>query len=410
MRTAQQELRRGHQPDLHQQRLARRVDPVRIFEHDHRRLAQEARKERGGAFADKLFAAAVPIELMQYLLKHKADLSPDFARLWKAAGEKTKGSWTEVFGNSPATDELFMAWQYARYLEHMTAAGKAVHALPVFTNTWLVQPEDKLPGDYPSGGPQALTFDIWKAGAPSIDMNCPDISRPGFDEIVAQFHRPNNTLFIPEGIGIASGVANAFLAIGGHNSLGYSVFGVDNTARLVSFKPPPGTPMPTDLESLPLTRGYAVLNNLTPMILKHQSEGTIAAAWLNKTQTSQDIALGDYTIKVELRRSSRDQSLLSELGYAIIMKLDKDDYVIAGSDIQVTFTPRTPGPAIVGLADAEIGSYQDGQWLAARKLNGDDILLNYKLAQQAELGQSGSGLRFLPGAPTIQRVSLYRYQ
>jgi hypothetical protein len=43
-------------------------------------------------------------------------------------------------------------------------------------------------------------------------------------------------------------------------------------------------------------------------------------------------------------------------------------------------------------------------------VNGDDILLNYMLADQAQIGQSGSGLRFLPGAPTVQRVVLYRYQ
>ena len=31
------------------------------------------------------------------------------------------------------------------------------------------------------------------------------------------------------------------------------------------------------------------------------------------------------------------------------------------------------------------------------------------VAEQAEINQSGSGLRFLPGPPVIQRVTLYRY-
>jgi hypothetical protein len=78
--------------------------------------------------------------------------------------------------------------------------------------------------------------------------------------------------------------------------------------------------------------------------------------------------------------------------------------------MQVTFSPRTPGPAIAGIADAELGSFVDGRWLASRKVNGDDILLNYDLLGQSVLDQSGSGLRFLPGAPVIQRVRLYRYQ
>lgn len=34
----------------------------------------------------------------------------------------------------------------------MTEAGQAVYPLPVFTNTWSVQPEDKAPGDYPTSG------------------------------------------------------------------------------------------------------------------------------------------------------------------------------------------------------------------------------------------------------------------
>ena len=45
--------------------------------------------------------------------------------------------------------------------------------------------------------------------------------------------------------------------------------------------------------------------------------------------------------------------------------------------------PRTPGPAIVGIADAETGTYRNGRWQPGRKMNGDDILLNYDLADAA---------------------------
>jgi len=94
-----------------------------------------------------------------------------------------------------------MAWNYARYLDQVTQAGKAEYPLPVFTNTWIVQPEDNGPGDYPSGGPEPLVIDIWKAGAPSIDINAPDVYRPNFAEWVERFHRDNNPLFIPESRG-----------------------------------------------------------------------------------------------------------------------------------------------------------------------------------------------------------------
>ncbi|MES1180656.1 MAG: beta-galactosidase, partial [Verrucomicrobiota bacterium] len=121
------------------------------------------------AAADAAFAKPVPAELMSYLVQHKDGLMPEFRAVWEKAGFKTAGNWEEVFGVGPATDEIFMAWNYARYMNRITAAGKAEYPLPVYTNTWIVQPEDKGSGDYPSGGPEPHVLDIWRAGAPAID-------------------------------------------------------------------------------------------------------------------------------------------------------------------------------------------------------------------------------------------------
>jgi hypothetical protein len=360
--------------------------------------------------ADAAFAAAVPTELTSYLAQHRSQLSPALAKRWTAAGAKTVGTWTELFGPGSATDELFMAWHYARFMGRMAAAGKGAYALPVFTNSWIVQPEDQAPGDYPSGGPQPLTLDIWKAGAPAIDLNCPDIYLPNFTDHVAAFHRADNPLFVPESRGDAAGVANAFYAIGAHASLGYSPFGIDEAGRLLVLRPVPGDQQPTELETLPLARGYALLRDLTPFILAHQSAGTIGASWLNKESPAQSIDLGDYTLNVELRRSSRDQGILTDLGYALVLALAPDEFLVAANDVQITFTPRTPGAPIASIADAETGTVVAGHWHPGRQLSGDDILLNYHLAQQAELHQSGSGLRFGPDGPTLQRVKLYRYR
>lgn len=138
--------------------------------------------------ANAAFAGPVPDELLVHLRKNKEHLSPGLRKVWVDAEFKIPPTWAQAFGTGPEADELFMAWHFARYMGRMTAAGKAVYPLPVFTNTWIVQPEDKGPGDYPSGGPQPLSLDIWKAGAPAIDLNCPDIYLPNFDEHVASFH------------------------------------------------------------------------------------------------------------------------------------------------------------------------------------------------------------------------------
>lgn len=366
-------------------------------------------RDRGEA-ANAAFARPVPAELMTHLARQGDHLSPRLAELWNGAGAKTAGTWTEVFGNTPATDELFMAWHYAQYLEHLAAAGKRAYALPVFTNTWIVQPEDRGPGDYPSGGPQPLSLDVWRAGAPSIDLNCPDIYLPNFPDHVAAFHRPDNPLFVPESRGDAAGVANAFYAIGRHASLGYSPFGIDNPGRLRVLRPADKDTGPIVLEQTPLARGYAVLRQLTPLILEHQARSTITAAWLTKEHPKADIALGGHTLTFELRRNRRNPSETADFGYALAMAEGTDGYLIAGTDVQVTFTPLAAGRSIAGIAEASRGSIVDGKWQVERQMSGDDILLDYALAKAAENRQSGSGLLFGADGPTVQRVKLYHYQ
>ena len=87
-----------------------------------------------------------------------------------------------------------------------------------------------------------------------------------------------------------------------------------------------------------------------------------------------------------------------------------DEYVVAGNDIQISFTPNTPGPAIAGLASVEEGNYKDGQWIPGRRLNGDAIMLDYDLSAMALQNKTGSGLKFRGDGPGIQRVKLYRYR
>lgn len=365
-------------------------------------------RDRGEA-ANAAFAQPVPAALMDHLDRHRARLSPTLLARWQAAGAKTAGTWTDVFGAGPLTDELFMAWHFGRYLEAMAAAGKRAYPLPVFTNTWIVQPEDRGPGDYPSGGPQPHSLDVWKAAAPSIDLNCPDIYLPNFPDHVAAFHRPDNPLFVPESRGDAAGVANAYYAVGQHAALGYSPFGIDHTGRLLALRPEPGASGPLALEHTPLARGYAVLRELTPLILEHQARGTIGAAWLTKTAPRQEITLGGHRLTVELRRNRRNPSETAELGYVLAIALAPDEYVIAGTDVQVTFTPDTADHSIAGIANASRGTFVDGEWRPHRQMSGDDILLDYDTAKAAVNRQSGSGLRFGPEGPFIQRVQLYRY-
>lgn len=362
------------------------------------------------AAADAAFAGAVPAQLTYFLTANHPGLRPELRKAWEAAGARTTGTWEEVFGSSPATDERFMAWNYAHYMDRLAAAGKAEYPVPVFTNTWIVQPEDKVPGDYPSGGPEPHVLDIWRAGAPHIDINCPDIYLPTFNEWVARFNQNGNTLFVPESRGDAAGVANAYYAIGRHLGLGYSPFGIDDAGRLLALRPEPGQSAPPTLDALPLPKGYAVLRQLAPAILDGQARGMITASSLTSAHPMEDVVLGDYTVQFNLLRNFRNPDQTPPFGYGLAIATGPNEYLVSGCDIQVTFVPNKPGPPIAGLAHVEAGVFVDGKWMAGRILNGDDVLVNYHLAEAAAQGQSGSALRF-PGAggPTIQRVTLYRY-
>ncbi|MCM3873971.1 MAG: DUF5597 domain-containing protein [Pyrinomonadaceae bacterium] len=348
------------------------------------------------AAANEAFAKPVPKELMSYLQKQKGNLLPELLQLWEAAGSKTSGTWEEVFGQGTATDEVFMAWHYARFTGRLAEAGKAEYPLPMFVNAWIVQPEDKGPGDYPSGGPVAHVHDIWRAGAPQLDILAPDIYLPNFPEIVASYSRSRNPMFIPESRAGAGGAANAFYAIGQHGAMGYSPFAIEERE--------------TDLENGPMTKAYNVLAQLSPLILEHQAKGSIAGVWLTKDKPVQQVELGSYALGFELRRNRRTPSEGAELGYAIVLATGPDEYVVSGMDVQVTFALNPAAHQIVGLLSVEEGAYVSGRWIAGRRLNGDEVQLRYDLSVAAQSNQSGAGLRFPAGGPTIQRVKLYRYQ
>ncbi len=359
--------------------------------------------------ANLAYEQAVPRELLNYLDKNRNLLLPELDKIWRAAGQRTSGTWEEVFGKGQATDEIFTAWNYARFLGSMAEAGKKEYALPLFVNAWLIQPEDKAPGDYPSGGPVAPMHDIWRAGAPQIDMLCPDVYLRDFPGILSEYSRSGNPVFIPESFGDAGGIANAFYAVGQQGAIGYSPFGIDSALRLNTMTGAAGTPAAGELKSRPFSQGYALLQQLAPLILEHQAKGSIGAAWLSGERQSQKVKLGGFILEFSPWRNMRTGKK-AEMAYGLAMALSADEFLVAGSDLQVTFTPDTPGPEIAGILSVEEGRMENGRWVPGRRLNGDEVQLRYDLSLAAAEGQSGAGLRFSSGSPTIQRVRLYRYR
>jgi hypothetical protein len=338
--------------------------------------------------ANQAFAGPVPKELMDYLQKHKDTLISEFRQLWEAAGSKTSGTWEEVFGKGVATDQAFMAWNYARYVGRVAQAGKAEYPLPMYVNAAVmpfarVQPLDSAH----SGGPLAQLMDVWRAGGPQIDILSPDIY--GNDEFfvstTASFARSGNPLFIPESGGGREGAVRALYAFGRHNAIGFSPFGIDGSR----------TP-DTDLIA-----GYDLFAQLAPLILAHQGTATISAVLLNQNNPSQKIQVGNYAVEAAALRprampgAPPPQATLPSAS-AIFIAVGPDEYYVASSGgMTVSFSPNTPGPSLAGLGTVEEGSFVDGRWVPGRQLAGDET------GQGAYLSLRNLG---------IQRVTLYRYE
>ena len=148
---------------------------IREVDRSHRVIMVQVENEIGifgdsrdrSPLANKAFAAPVPAELMDYLQKHKDELHPDLRKVWEAAGSKTSGTWEEVFGKGPEGDEIFMAWNYARYVNRVAEAGKKEYPVPMFVNVWGTQGW----GKGPRGEAIDHVHDIWRAGAPQVDMS-----------------------------------------------------------------------------------------------------------------------------------------------------------------------------------------------------------------------------------------------
>ena len=361
--------------------------------------------------ADQAFKSDMPKVLVDYLVDHKDTLIPELRELWETNGFKTSGTWEEIFGpgkpanlkipvrtlSPPLTeeehetgwrklhwpvDEIFMAWNYARYVNKVAAAGKAEYNIPMYVNAWLQQRDHAWPGTYPSGGPVPQVHDIWRAGAPAIDILAPDLYVPEFAEACARFNRGGNPLFIPETRGGIAGAANVFYAVGQHDAMCFSPFGIDSMA-------------PTNAG--PLAQSYAALSQLSPLILANQGQGKMAGVLVTANEPSQSVTLGGYMIQAKLAGRGN-----AEVAGAIIISTGPDEFFVAGKGLDILFEPNTPGDLPLAAIDfVDEGTFSGEKWMPARRLNGDEVHTSTF---------DGTGLKLYGPAISIQHLKLHRYR
>ncbi|MGE4586205.1 MAG: DUF5597 domain-containing protein [Mangrovibacterium sp.] len=352
--------------------------------------------------AEKAFYGPVPREVINYLTENKTAMSPELYQVWKANGFKTSGNWEDVFGKSFVdtdswkalsfyTEELFMAYHYARYIGYVAAEGKKEYNLPMYCNAWLKQPDYPWTGRFPGGGPLAEVMDMWKIAAPAIDFISPDVYYKDFQWVMEQYHRLDNPMFIPETRGGATGASNLLFAIGEYNIMGFSPFGVD------------GYPGP---ENNPLADTYSLLNEMSGLILQNQGVGTMLGILVNEEKPYQEFEMGDYVVMADPMKSRRPAGQQPDYDHGtpssggLIIQLGRDQFIVLGRDLNVRFKLKEPGELpYIGVDHVDEGVFKDGKWIPGRRLNGDETHCSTF---------SGTGLKM--GGMSIQEITLYRYK
>ncbi|KAN0095976.1 glycoside hydrolase family 35 protein [Hyaloscypha variabilis] len=331
----------------------------------------------GSSNANKRFSESVPAPLIKHLSTKWDTLHRDLKRnlqVFKALG-KSSGSWEAVFGKSQQTDELFMAYHYAIYVEIVAAAGKKEYALPLYTNVWqnyvgddgdnaftVVAGGGGAPGDYPSGGGVSNVLDIWLAFAPSLDFIAPDIYLNDYSTSCAKYRHLNQPLFIPEQRRDDYGARRIWKAFGSYQAIGTSPFGIDTLEPTTN----------------PFTKHYGLLASIKDIILEaHRNPGSSIGFFFDELlpsghDSSPPTVAQFGSFSVSIQRSFVFGKPAP--GAGMLIHLSDAKFLLIGWGFQAVFTSTSPKSTFTGILrfEEKIPDPETGKLGKGRSLNGDE--------------------------------------
>ncbi len=372
--------------------------------------------------ADEVYQKGVPQELICYLKKNEKTLHPWLKERLNTQRLtlNTKHSWQEVFGNDIYTDEIFMAYYYAKYVGRLCETARRYTQMPLYVNA-AMNSRGRTPGQYPAAGPLAHLIDLWQCGAPQLLCLAPDIYDTGFKGWAAQYALPNNRLFIPESRCCENSGARALYAFGEHQALGFSPFAIDQAS-------------PNEAESI--TKAYALLRQMAP-ILSHQREKAGRGQYgLLFDQEDKERIITDEGIVITCRHyytlpwdpRATDGSTWPE-GGAILLKLADNDYLLAGTGVVVSFASTYEKAheqqQVLGedgfVAAGNASSTVNSQWSVSNgsrkgiasvdEVNIDEQgQMHYQRRHNGDQDHQGRHVRIACGEWKILHVRLYDYK
>lgn len=290
--------------------------------------------------AEAEYRKGVPVELINYLNINKKSLHPTLLNKWQEAGMKQSGNWKDLFGDDIYTDEIFMAYNYAKYVEGLAKIARSIFpTMPLYVNAAL-NSRGRKPGEYPSAGPLAHLKDIWHAGAPTIDLLSLDLYDKGFTDWMAAYALPDNPLFVPEIKTDDSNPAQLLYVVGEHNALGLSPFAFNLRANPASVARQKA--------------GNDIIRSLTPILTDNLGKGTMNGFYFDSDSSERTIErdgvciTGAHYFTLPWDPRATDGSPWMSTG-GLIINIAPMEYIIAGTGIVVTFNPADmKNPASTG--------------------------------------------------------------
>lgn len=300
--------------------------------------------------------------------------------------------WKRKFGRH--SHEAFSAWHHARYIDQIACAGKKIYDIPMLTNVMIGEAGYEEPGlCYNSGAAVGRMLDIWKVGAPNLDLIGPDIynqNRREYVRICSRYDREDNPLFIPESpIGGEANAMNALLAVADYGAIGVCCFGaehaLDREGKLAERCHDMAVTMRT-------------IAGMIPLLVRYRKTGKIYAVAEEEFETSRYIRLEDYHVVAHFMHSRQmnlgyTQEPLDEMGKdktqirgrALLVQTGKHEFFLGGAGVSFDFIRRpdkedensyshlaSRQSSQLNFLTVEEGHFEGDEWVKDMERNGDE--------------------------------------
>lgn len=355
-------------------------------------LAVQIENEMGYANTDRDYSKEAQEDYLKALPEELKKIRLEDDGRENISADMVVSPWKRQFGRH--AHEAFSAWYHARYVGEIAKAGKAVYDLPMITNVMVGESGCEEPGFcYNAGAAVGRVLDIWKAGAPELDLLCPDIynqNRREYMRICSRYDRADNALFIPESpiFGKANAM-NVLLAAADYGAVGICCFGaesaLDEKGELME-----------DCRDMALS--MKTLAAMAPLLIRYRKSGNVHAIAEDEFENSHYLKLEKYHVIARFLHSSTmnlgyTQDVRTEngkkkkqvRGRALLVQTKEQEFFLGGAGVALDFIKR-PDPldedcyrhltsrqsSQLNFLSVEEGHFEGDEWVTDFYRNGDE--------------------------------------